>query len=388
MKIKLYRGARQIGGCVVGISTAKTSILVDMGSVLPDTKGSLPDDRLSIEEPYDAVVFTHNHVDHTGLMEYISPHIPLYMGEKAKEIYYCIKEHENSPLLERIAGMNTYHNGASFLIGDLKITPLLTDHSAFDAYMLLIEGEGKAVLHTGDYRLHGLKGKDVIPGLSALYGKVDVMITEGTNLSYDHPVTRPERELSKCAEVLMDRFPYTFVMCSAADFDRLASFHRASAARGPFYCDTYQRKLLDIAASGGEVLSELYRFDGAKVYIEGAADGQEGFCMAVRRNRDFESIMKKFAGKYPEKCLFIYSMSESYLKRHKSAIDKMTADFRYKVKLHTSGHGSGEAIWRAVQAVSPSVVIPVHTERPEKIRLGSCQNRLLFLEDGKSYDIL
>jgi ribonuclease J len=30
-----------------------------------------------------------------------------------------------------------------FAVGPFTVTPILTDHSAFDAYMLLVEGAGK-----------------------------------------------------------------------------------------------------------------------------------------------------------------------------------------------------------------------------------------------------
>ena len=46
-----------------------------------------------------------------------------------------------------------------FKIKEITITPYLIDHSAYGAYMFLIEIEGKRILHTGDFRNHGYKGK-------------------------------------------------------------------------------------------------------------------------------------------------------------------------------------------------------------------------------------
>jgi len=43
------------------------------------------------------------------------------------------------------------------IAGPFTVTPIPTDHSAFDAYMLLIEGAGKRILYTGDFRCHGRK---------------------------------------------------------------------------------------------------------------------------------------------------------------------------------------------------------------------------------------
>ena len=44
-------------------------------------------------------------------------------------------------------------------IGPFRVTPYLVDHSAFDAYSLLVEADGKRVFYSGDFRGHGRKGK-------------------------------------------------------------------------------------------------------------------------------------------------------------------------------------------------------------------------------------
>ena len=46
-----------------------------------------------------------------------------------------------------------------FYIKEVKITPYTVDHSAYGAFMFLIEADNKRVLYTGDYRNHGYKGK-------------------------------------------------------------------------------------------------------------------------------------------------------------------------------------------------------------------------------------
>ena len=388
MNIKIYRGTHQIGGCIVGISTQQTRILIDMGKQLADTKGNMPEENLSIDDPYDAVVFTHYHRDHVGLLEYIAKNIPLYIGQAAKEILFLEKEQAESPLTDRIGKMHTYQDGKTFAIGDIQITPILADHSAFDAYMLLIEAEGKRVLHTGDYRLHGLKSDGMEQRLAALAGTVNLMLTEGTNLSYRNPVTTEERKLGEAARVLMERFAYTFVLCSPTDFDRLAVFHRASLSKDAFFCDTYQMKLLETVRAFGAAISSDYQFENSKVYLEALAEQKAGFCMAVRGEKVFGEVVKPYIEKHNEKSLLIYSMPEGYLKKHRASLEKLFGGFRYVVKLHTSGHASEEAIWTCVQHVAPKKVIPIHTEQPQKIKLGSMQDRVIFLADGEEYAIL
>src|SRR3546814_5454482 len=52
-----------------------------------------------------------------------------------------------------------WQSGKPFELGTFKITPFLTDHSAFDAHMLLIEVAGKRIMYSGDFRLHGRKSE-------------------------------------------------------------------------------------------------------------------------------------------------------------------------------------------------------------------------------------
>ena len=394
MKIKIYRGTHQIGGCITEITTEKTRIIIDFGTVLPYRNGKMPKENLVIEgvtyighRNCDGILFTHYHGDHTGLLDKAIKGIPMYMGKAAKKIFLLSQAHKNSDSVARIEQIREYEDGKSFSIGDIKITPILTDHSAFDAYMLLIEADGKQVLHTGDFRTHGVKGEMVIPRLAKLRGLVDVMITEGTNLSYTNPVVTSEYLLAEAAETLMERYPYVFVMCGATYIDRLAAFHKASERKNLFLCDAYQMSLLETAAEYGAALTDFYRFDRTRVYFEEMEGVKDGFCMAVRNEKDFSEIMKPYREKHNEQTLIIYAMSEGYLSKHHQAIEKLTSGFRYIIKLHTSGHASEEAIWAAANTVSAKKIIPIHTENPEKIRLGALQDRVVFLEDDEEFNV-
>lgn len=394
MKIKIYRGTHQIGGCITEITTEKTRIIIDFGTVLPYIDGKMPEENLVIEgvtylghRKCDAILFTHYHSDHTGLMGKVIKGIPMYMGKAAKKVFLLSQAHKDSDLVSRIVQINEYEDGTSFSVGDIRITPILTDHSAFDAYMLLIEADGKRVLHTGDFRTHGIKGKMVVPRLARLRGTIDVMITEGTNLSYTNPVVTSEHLLMEAAEILMERYRYIFVLCGATDIDRLAVFHKASERKKVFLCDAYQMSLLETAAEFGTSLSDFYGFGNARVYYEDMDGLQDGFCMAVRSGKGFAEIMRLYREKYNEKSLVIYSMSEGYLDRHRQAIEKLTNGFRYIIKLHTSGHASEEAIWETANTVSAKKIIPIHTENPEKIRVGALQDRVVYLKDDEEFTV-
>src|ERR1022692_2104584 len=91
-----------------------------------------------------------------------------------------------------------------FAVGPFTVTPILTDHSAFDAYMLLIEGAGKRVLYTGDLRRHGRKPVCGNKRRAKPPGDMDVLLSEGTNLGSDKPV-KTEKELESDFAELFNR---------------------------------------------------------------------------------------------------------------------------------------------------------------------------------------
>ena len=167
MKLCIHRGTHQIGGIAAEISTASTRILIDMGDELSLDPNfvSAPLNIPGVTDGNghcDAVLFTHYHGDHTGQMLRIRPEIPIYAGALAKDIMRLSAERggqKNEALCKRIETMQAFSPGEPFLIGDIQITPFCIDHSACDSYMFLIEADGKRLLYTGDFRLHGVRGR-------------------------------------------------------------------------------------------------------------------------------------------------------------------------------------------------------------------------------------
>ena len=82
MKINIHRGANEIGGTCIQLSTEKTTILLDLG--LPLRKDSKELDVAALKP--DAVFISHPHQDHFGLIEALDHNIPVYMGELSKNL--------------------------------------------------------------------------------------------------------------------------------------------------------------------------------------------------------------------------------------------------------------------------------------------------------------
>ena len=165
-KIIIHRGTNQIGGCVTEIKTENHRIFIDFGEELPGTESDAHDlkiEGLNYEgKKCDGVFFTHYHGDHVGMFQTIQKNVPLYMGECARQVMLTIyKTLQDNETIEILRDKNRIHpivEKVTVLCGDIKVTPFSVDHSAYDAYMFLIETPGLAILHTGDYRNHGYRG--------------------------------------------------------------------------------------------------------------------------------------------------------------------------------------------------------------------------------------
>lgn len=396
MKIIVHRGTQQIGGMVTEICTESTRIFIDMGSELPDENGVARVETLSVEgvtqgeKNCDAIFFTHYHGDHIGMLASILPGVPLYMGEAAKEIFLVLQKRLRSDSVTAIEAIKTFQARDAITIGDITVTPFLIDHSAYDAYMFLIEAEGKRILHTGDFRTHGFRGGKTIPMLKKYVGQVDVLITEGTMLSRDDSVMKTEKELQKDIKAELEQYKYVFVMCSSTNIDRLASVNQATPRGKYFLCDDYQKEVLKVAKKFGGRHTSLYAFEKVTTIGKNIADKIEklGFCMMVRPNSMFSAMMYYYKRAHNAECLVIYSMWDGYLEQPNSPLKALMDGFQNTTYLHTSGHATKQAIIDVCDTVSPKeAIIPVHSEQPGMIGdLGLAFN-VRMLKDGEGYTL-
>lgn len=239
--------ADQIGGCVTLISTDTTKICIDFGENLPGSKykEALEVEGLTSGEPqYDAVFFTHYHGDHIGRFNKILPGIPLYMSQMCRyallNIYHALAKHDAQHktqigILEDKTRNHVLWPQQIVQVGDIKVTPYTIDHSAEAAMMFLIETPDKRILHMGDFRTHGFMGEKLkklllhyVLGLGLSSKPVDILITEGTNMTREEGELLTEDELLTQACALMREYKLVFCICSSTNFIRLRNFYRAA----------------------------------------------------------------------------------------------------------------------------------------------------------------
>ena len=221
VNIKIHRGTSQIGGTITEIYTENSHIFIDFGSELTlnsddSTDGKMID--MINNTACDAVLFSHYHGDHVGLLEHIpskdiqGKEIILGMGKVARQVLVNIQKSlandMSSPSEERQAHKELLNllkdnsrwidfsdiltvekeQSTTFTIGDFHITTIRVDHSAYDSYMFLIENNSKKILYTGDYSLEEtvLTSSCVIPENL----KVDILIMCGLHAKHSDYVKK------------------------------------------------------------------------------------------------------------------------------------------------------------------------------------------------------
>jgi ribonuclease J len=130
--------------------------------------------------PPSAIVITHAHADHHGLVEYARPDIPIHLSLGAKVLVeFSDRLHGRSlgnrdfrPLIDRRAER----------IGDFTLRHFLMDHSGFDARAVELAWEGRSLVYTGDFRGHGRKASCLDRFLKEVGQEPEALLLEGTTV--------------------------------------------------------------------------------------------------------------------------------------------------------------------------------------------------------------
>ena len=391
MNIIIHRGTHQIGGSAIEISTKSTRIILDFGN------------ELSLDEKYtsinldingvtrgipdcDGIVISHYHMDHLGQLTSALPEIPVYMGELSKEIALIGSEYQDKDLYLRLLGANTFRGGEAFTIGNIHIRPLVIDHSAADSYMFVIEAEGKRVLYTGDFRMHGLRHHILEKLVNTYIGEVDVLITEGTSLSRDADECISEAAVLEDISSYIQDGKYVFVMCSSTNIDRIMGIWQNMPTDKVLICDAYQKKILDTVINNVYYESSLYRrHDSPLVLNKGPYPKyymDHGFVSLVRGTEYFISHIKEFP---KDDVRIIYSMWTGYIEENLLLKNLLNTYPSYIC--HASGHVSKDDLVQLIELVDPDIVIPVHTDIPEKLERIVPNRTVCVVNDNEPFSI-
>ena len=272
MRIRIHRGTQEIGGTCIEVEAQEKRIALDVGlpldapdegheSLLPRVHGFRePDESLL------GVVVSHPHQDHYGLALHIRPEVPVYIGEDAHNILKAASAY--IPNGHAFTNPRFIKHKEQLEIGPFRITPFLVDHSAFDAYSLLVEADGKRVFYSGDFRAHGRKMKLFESMVKYPPKDIDVLLMEGTTLGRAGTskgfATEADLE-QEFVQAFKETKGIHFVWTSAQNIDRMVTIFRAARRTGrTLIIDLYTAVILEATGKNSILQSDWL---GVKLYI-------------------------------------------------------------------------------------------------------------------------
>ncbi|SHF92397.1 ribonuclease J [Loktanella atrilutea] len=381
MELILHRGADEIGGtCIEVIHTSGARLVLDAGRPLDapsDATGLLPL-TLDLTRPA-TVLICHAHQDHWGLIHDLPGGWPLWAGAASARLIEITCRFARQPLARPFL---TWTQGQAFAVGPFRVTPILTDHSAFDASMLLIEADDQRILYSGDFRRHGRKGALVEQIMASPPRAIDVLIMEGTNLGIDKPVMTEASLENDVADLMAATPGRLFTAWSAQNVDRTVTLYRAAKRSGrTLVIDLYTAEVLEAIAEG----TRLPRpgWDKLKVVVTRglrnhyiAADRGDfvarmanGGLSAKALNGSRHVIMLRdgLVRDYRNKGVllgpddaFVWSMWRGYLAEDGLAHVWAKESGVTVHHMHTSGHASAADLEAFAAAIAPRHIVPVH----------------------------
>ena len=431
MKLTIHRGTHEIGGSCIELEANNTRIVLDIGMPLVDERGEQfnfrPYKKLSGPEliekkilpnvlglygfdkthkPPDALLISHPHLDHYGLLHYVNPAVPLYMSKGCQKLielsYYFNETKLDFEKIEIVAAWET------FTLADFTITPYLVDHSGFDAFAFLVEAEGKRIFYSGDFRGHGRKHIVFDKIIEAPPKGIDYLLLEGSHIEEQDGDCDTEEEVElRLIELLNDKNKLYFMATSSQNIDRIVSIYRACKKTGrDFVIDPYTALILEAAKSVSYAIPQhdwrehmkvlfvdnrhtllmqkdgiLEKFKKSEVKYEDILKDKEKYLV-----KDLFAVRNKFAAdKNLSKTTLIYSMWDGYLEDDERLRLFWEENKVPIIHVHTSGHAHVADLKKFADALKPKMIIPIHTFEAEKFP--AIFQNVKLLKDGEELAI-
>lgn len=391
--LTIHRAADEIGGNCIELEHDGHRLLLDAGSPLvgdgtTEPQGAIPR-TLDTSKDIAGLVISHPHQDHWGLLRSLPASWSVWSGTASETLIRMTASLSGGGVAQRF---QTYRPHEPFSVGPFMITPFLTDHSAFDAHMLLVDVGGKRVLYSGDFRRVGRKAALVDRLMKNPPPGVDVLLLEGTTLGRAEAFPT-EAALEDDFVSLFQRTPgRVFITWSAQNIDRTVTIYRAcKKAERTLVLDLYTIDVMERLSALRDTLPRLgwpqvravitssmkWMYESpdrmnAPAFVERVAiSGHAMGAAKLAEMRDAvvmlrSSLLRDFGKKGVEPTAddaWVFSMWSGYLKtpeyqQVRAAFEAAGATF---AQIHTSGHASRDDLEEFARSIAPRRLVPIHS---------------------------
>lgn len=408
-KITFHNGILTIGGTIIEIKYEDSHIFFDFGSeynpraeVQPTDLQGLLDENLvpylnnmfdpriplngyeSKEDDFKntAVFLSHVHLDHSKIVNYLNPNVPLYTLEGTKSLLNTLNINDDFlfPLYEKKDGNNTREivgvkENEVINVGKIKVKVMPVDHDAYGACGLLIETPDLVISYTGDIRLHGYR-KDATLNFCKESEKCDVLLIEGVSVSFqefDEDVSY--KEISNEPELI-------------ENINKIVNENPGKQITFNYYISNIERILNIIKTNTRKVVLDAYYS-----YVLKEATGYQSYYYQLDNTEygldenykiDFETLLNdegEFFWQLESNALkYMDKLKSGGIYIHSNAVPLGDFDPNYMpfienfekhniefVRVSCSGHAHPYDLIKIINLIKPKLLVPIHSYRPEKL---------------------
>ena len=407
-KITFHNGILTIGGTIIEIAYEDSRIFFEFCSEYDPASPHQPKDLQDLLDmnlvPYldnmfdpsielkgyeskedkfkdTAVFLSHVHLDHSKIINYLNPSVPLYMLEGTKSLLntlninndFLFPPHNQGE--SNVREINGVKENEVVQVGKIKVKVMPVDHDAYGASGLLIETPDLVISYTGDIRLHGYR-KDATLNFCKESENCDVLLIEGVTVSFNDFEDEPdendlcdEKDLIKRVNEIVSNNP-----------NKQITFN--------YYISNIERILNIIKTNPRKVVLDAYYS-----YVLKEATNYDSYYYKLD-DKDY-GLDPKFEIKFEEllndESEYMWQLDQNSLKQfdklktggiyiHSNAVPLGPYDPNYEpfvsrfkqhniefITVSCSGHAHPKDLIKIINLIKPKLLVPIHSYKPEKL---------------------
>lgn len=411
-KITFHNGILTIGGTIIEIAYEDSHIFFDFGSeydpkseMQPENLQDLLDEKLVpyLDNIFDpsiklkrytskndrfkdtAVFLSHVHLDHSKIVNYLNPKIPLYTLEGTKSLLNTLninndfvfplsselyKEAENN--VREISGVS---ENEVVQVGNIKVKVMPVDHDAYGACGLIIKTPDLVISYTGDIRLHGYRKNATLNFCRESEG-CDVLLIEGVSVSFqdfDEDVSGKEEAnepalIEKINNIVKEnpnkQITFNYYI---SNIERILNIIKTNPRT--VVLDAYYSYVLKHATG---YQSYYYQLDNRDYGLDKSYDVEFEKLLQDEKTYFWQLDLNaiKYFDRLKENGIYIHSNAvplgdfDPNYSPFVERFEKHKIEFK---RVSCSGHAHPYDLIEIINLIRPKLLVPIHSYRPEKL---------------------
>lgn len=321
------------------------------------------------------IFVSHPHVDHVGLAGWVRPEIGVYAHTDAVDLLDALTANG----LGLPGGDPRWHRldaGEVVSAGALTVQCIPVDHDVPGACGYLVRSTDGTLAYTGDIRFHGHRPELSDGFVDAVRG-ADVLVTEGTTLSFTPPDGPPRDEddvLKSFVDILANSTGLVLLSTYERDIERVAEFVVAAEAAGRTI--VWPKAIAGVLRAMGVAGARTWAADDSSA--DSGARGADGVDLAAVHAKPSAFVVVPDSADLASLLdlpirpgdVFVHANGEPL-----GEFDPRWSVFtdwldHFDVSLRMIGcwgHALPDQVHAMVERIAPKVVFPIHTFEPTRL---------------------